>query len=106
MSQPVEADILAEVYDLAMSRADEQGQKLAAVARTILFQEAGKTPEDAPAPEGRPPLRPYGQERKRLKFGVKADAYERAQAQIWASGRSVAAALEDGLREYARTGKV
>jgi hypothetical protein len=48
-AQTVELEILAEVYDSAMTRAESQGQKLAAVARACLFNEAAKTPEDAPA---------------------------------------------------------
>lgn len=102
--QPVEVEVLAEVYDKAMARAKAQGQRLATVARQVLFQEAAKTPASAPVPEGRPPLRQYGQARKPIKFTVLADAYTSAQSRIRASGRSVAAAIEDGLRVYALTG--
>jgi hypothetical protein len=102
--KPVEVAVLADVYDRAMARARSQGQRLATVARQILFQEAAKTPKDAPVPTGRPPLREYGQERKPIKFSVSADTYTPARDRIWASGRTVAAAIEDGLAVYARTG--
>jgi hypothetical protein len=102
--QPVEVEVLADVYDRAMARAKDQGQRLATVARQVLFQEAARTPADAPVPAGRPPLREYGQRRKPIKFSVLADAYATARDKIRASGRSVAAAVEDGLTVYARTG--
>lgn len=104
--QTVELEILATVYDQAMVRAHSQGQKLAAVARAILYQEAAKTPADAPEVEGRPPLREYGQKRKPLKFRLPRDRYAEAQNQIARGGRSVAAAVEDGLRVFARTGNL
>jgi hypothetical protein len=103
-TQPVEVEVLATVYDQAMARAKNQGQRLATVARQVLFQEAAKTPADAPVPEGRPALRPYGQQRKTIKFGVATDAYRPAAHRILASGRTVAAAIEDGLAYYARHG--
>jgi hypothetical protein len=103
---PAEVLVLDTVYDAAMERARRQGQKLAAVARMALFEEAAKTPEDAVAPAGRPPLRPYGQKRKKIKFKVSVDAYRQAEDRILASGRSVGAAIEDALSTYARTGNL
>lgn len=104
--QPVEVAILAEVYDAAKDRAHAQGQTLAAVARTVLFQEAAKAPEDAVPPAGRPPLREYGQERRKLKFSAPNDAYREAQRKILSGGRSVAAAIEDGLKAFALSGRL
>lgn len=104
--QPLEPQVAAEVYDAAMARARSQGQQLATVARTVLFQEAARTPAGAETPEGRPPRRQYGQARKVIKFSVDADAYRKAAKSIQASGRSVAAAIEDGLALFARTGVV
>lgn len=103
---PVEVAVLATVYDSAMSRATSQGQRLATVARTVLYQEAAKTPDGVETPEGRPPLREYGQARKPIKFKVARESWLVAQGKIRASGRSVAAAIEDGLAVYARTGTV
>lgn len=105
-SQQVEVRILTEVHDAARLRADQQGQALAAVARAVLFQVAGETPEDAPLPEGRPPLREYGQPRERMRFDAPKETYKQAQEQIRRSGRSVSQAVEDGLRRYAETGRL
>jgi hypothetical protein len=54
------------------------------------------------------PLREYlGDEaRHRLRFIAPAGPYEEARDAILASGRTVARAVEDGLRDYARTGKL
>ena len=104
--QPLEPQVAAEVYDAAMARAKSQGQTLAAVARTVLFQEAARTPEGSPVPDGQPPRRPYQQPRKPIKFKVDREAYLAARDRIAASGRSVASAIEDGLVAYARTGRV
>ena len=104
--QAVELDIDADVYSVALARAHRQGQALAAVARSILYAEAAKTPDDAPETTGRPPLREYGGRRKPLKFKVPRVSYQAAKDQIARSGRSVAAAVQDGLREFARTGNL
>ncbi len=104
--QPLEIQVLAEVYDSAMARAKSQGQQLATVARTVLFQEAARTPAGTPMPAKRPPRRKYRQTRKTIKFTLDAAAYRTAADKIQASGRSVAAAVEDGLAVYARTGIV
>jgi hypothetical protein len=106
---PLEPEVDATVYDAAMARARSQGQRLATVARLVLFQEAAKTPVNAPAPEKAPPRREYRRDqtaprRKTIKFKVATEPYRQAREQIAASGRSVAAAIEDGLRHYARTG--
>lgn len=105
-SQQVEVRIKRTVYEAAQQRAKLQGQALAAVARNVLFQVAGETPEDAPAPEGRPPLREYGQPRERLRFSAPASSYSGAKERIAGSGRSVSQAIEDGLARYAETGRL
>lgn len=113
-AQPVEVAIATEIYQSAKQRAHSQGQALAAVARTILFQEAAKTPEALPATtedpnassRARPPLRQYGQERTKLKFNAPSEAYQQAQRRILAGGRSVAAAIEDGLKAFAASGNL
>lgn len=104
--QQVEVRIFRDVYEAAKARAISQGQALAAVARTVLFQVAGETPEDAPVPEGRPPLRAYGQPRERLRFDAPTEPYLLAKTRIARSGRSVSQAVEDGLRRYAETGRL
>jgi hypothetical protein len=104
--QQVEVRIFKDVYEAAKARAIVQGQALAAVARTVLFQVAGETPEDAPPPEGRPPLREYGQPRERLRFDAPAGPYLLAKERITRSGRSVSQAVEDGLARYAETGRL
>lgn len=104
--QQVEVRIFKNVYEAAKARAISQGQALAAVARTVLFQVAGETPEDAPEPEGRPPLREYGQPRERLRFDAPTEPYLLAKAKITRSGRSVSQAVEDGLARYAETGRL
>jgi hypothetical protein len=104
--QPLEILVHADVYDSAMARARSQGQQLATVARTVLYQEAARTPEGAPVPDSVPPRRQYGDARKPIKFKVDASSYREAKGKILASGRSVAAAIEDGLAVFARTGTV
>jgi hypothetical protein len=102
--QALEPRVLEAVYQAAMRRARSQGQRLATVARTVLFQEAAKTPDGAPVPTQPLPRRAKGETRLPIKFEVDADAYKVAKAKITASGRTVGAAIEDGLRTYARTG--
>lgn len=104
--QQVEVRIFRDVYEAARLRAITQGQALAAVARTVLFQVAGEVPEDAPEPEGRPPLREYGQPRERLRFDAPTQSYLQAKEKIAKSGRSVSQAVEDGLARYAETGRL
>lgn len=104
LPQSVEVRIERKVYEAARVRAVARGQALAAVARTVLFQVAEETPDDAPPPESRPPLRPYGQKRERLRFDVPMEAYLTAKDKITRSGRSVSQAVEDGLARYAETG--
>lgn len=102
--KPLEPRVLEAVYEAAMARATSQGQRLATVARTILFQEAAKTPDGAPVPTQPLPRRARGETRLPIKFEVDATAYAVAKAKIAASGRTVGAAIEDGLRTYAMTG--
>lgn len=106
LPQQVEVRIFRDVYEAARLRAIAQGQALAAVARTVLFQVAGETPDDAPSPDGRPPLREYGQPRERLRFDAPTDSYLLAKDKIMRSGRSVSQAVEDGLARYAETGRL
>jgi hypothetical protein len=105
-SRPVEVRIDQTVYEAAKQRALSQGQALAAVAKAAMYQVAGETPEDAPLPDGRPPLREYGQPRERLRFDAPKHTYQDAQDKIRRSGRSVSQAVEDGLRRYAETGRL
>lgn len=105
-SQPVEVRIDADVYRAAMTRANSVGMSLTAVGKAILYAEANKAVSTAEVPEGRPPLREYGTRRTPLRFKLPQTPYEQAAAKIHASGRSIAAAVEDGLREYAATGDV
>jgi hypothetical protein len=102
--QALEPRVSETVYRSAMTRATSQGQRLATVARTVLFQEAAKTPDGAPLPTQPLPRRARGETRLPIKFEVDADAYKVAKDKITASGRTVGAAIEDGLRTYARTG--
>lgn len=104
--QQVEVRIFRDVYEAARLRATAQGQALAAVAKAVLFQVAGETPDDAPPPEGRPPLREYGQPRERLRFDAPTESYLTAKEKILKSGRSVSQAVEDGLAKYAETGRL
>lgn len=104
--QTVEVRIAEEVYDLARERARSQGQALVSVARTILFQEAGKTPVGAEVADGRPPLRTYGEKRKRLRFDAPLESYIAARDSILTSGRSISQAVEAGLARYAETGRL
>jgi len=102
--QQVEVRILRDVYEAARDRAKAQGQPLSAVARFVLYQVAAETPDDAQAPEGRPPLREYGQPRERLRFDVPIGKYIPARDAIVKGGRSVSQAVEDGMARYAETG--
>lgn len=106
LPQQVEVRIATEVFEAARNRATAQGQALAAVAKAVLFQVAGETPKDAPAPEGRPPLREYGQSRERVRFDAPTESYLAAKSAILRSGRSVSQAVEDGLTRYAETGRL
>lgn len=102
--QPVEIRIDADVYKAAMSRAVSVGLTLAAVGKSILYTEAHKARPVAELPEGRPPLREYGVKRTPLRFKLPLGPYTAASKAIQASGRTIASAVEDGLREYAATG--
>jgi hypothetical protein len=104
--QQVEVRIFKDVYEAARQRAISQGQALAAVAKAVMFQVAGETPDDAPVPESRPPLREYGQPRERLRFDAPIESYLLAKDKITRSGRSVSQAVEDGLARYAETGRL
>lgn len=108
----IEVDILivTEVYEAAMLRATREGRAVAPVARAILFQAAAEADPDPVYSEGtiRPPLREYRSPntRSRLRFKLPRVDYEAARAAIMKSGSSVSAAIEHGLAEYARTGKI
>lgn len=58
------------------------------------------------AGSARRPLRPYREVRYRLRFTMPRADYELAAAAILASGRTIADAVERGLKAYARTGRL
>lgn len=152
----VEVRIAVKVHDAVRARAAEQDQRVAAIARAVLFQAAARVSEDKirayqrqrkieiteaankarakaydkaraeglspseaqtaadaaatqaaeQAANRRLPLREYqGTDHWfRLRFVAPRAAYERARDAIVASGATVASAVEDGLKAYARTG--
>jgi hypothetical protein len=107
-----EVDLLitTEVYEAAMTRANRQGQRVAAVARAVLFTAAAAAnPDPAYRSEiTRPPLREYRSpdERTRLRFKLPRPDYVAARRALMQSGTSVSQAVEDGLAIYARTGSL
>jgi hypothetical protein len=54
----------------------------------------------------RRPLRGYRQKRYRLRFTAPREPYTEAARAILDSGRTLVSAVEDGLREYAKSGTV
>jgi hypothetical protein len=103
-TQDVEIRIDQDVYRAAMARAHQRGLTLAAVGKAVLYAEADKARPVAELPEGRPPLREYGAARTPLRFKLPLEPYRKASRAIKSSGRTIASAVEDGLREYAATG--
>lgn len=104
----VEVRVRTDIYDRALSVARSQGISLAAIARTIIFATAAEVREQSTqhAPpeaerEGRLPLRKYGEKRTVMRFTIPRDQFIAAKADISRSGRTLSAAVEDGLREYA-----
>lgn len=96
--------VLKQVYDAAKARARRAGQPLSAVAREIIWQASIHA---RPAPDNvkmHTNNRKPGAKTKRVRLTVPQHAYDVAVVRIRASGSSVAAALEDGLTEYARYG--
>lgn len=104
--QPVEIRIDKDVYQAAMRRAKAMGLHLASVGKSVLYHEADKARPVAELPEGRPPLREYGVTRTPLRFKLPAEPYAQASKAIQSSGRTIASAVEDGLREFAKTGQL
>jgi hypothetical protein len=106
----VDLQITTTVYDAAMARANSKGQRLAAVARAVLFLAAAHaTPDPAYRSEiTRPPLREYTnpENRTRLRFRLPKVDYDSASRALRQSGTSVSQAVEDGLALYARTGQL
>ena len=90
-----------QAYQRAFQRALERGLP-EAEAKARAEKAAERTSRT------RLPLREYlgSEARHRLRFIAPAGPYEEARDAILASGRTVARAVEDGLREYARTGKL
>lgn len=104
----VEVRVASEIYDRALKVAQSQGVSLAAVARTAIFEAQAdvqrQTAQHGPPEverEGRLPLRKYGESRKIMRFVIPDDTFAAAKADISRSGRTISAAVEDGLREYA-----
>jgi hypothetical protein len=99
----IELWVLDTVYEAALTRAEMQGERLAAVARAALFTAAAAA-EPVEDPQIRP--RPYNDPRKRVRFKVPAGTKRDAVTRIEASGESVPAAIERYLREYVKTGTI
>jgi hypothetical protein len=90
----------------ALARAELEGVALAAVVRDVLYAASLKA---KPAPRGtvtKAARRPEGTKYGRIRFTVSDARYKIARDRIRASGKSVASALEAGLRDYAKTGHV
>jgi hypothetical protein len=108
--QEIDLLIDKDVYAAAMTRANHQGRTVSAVARAVLFLAAADAQPDPAyrSQHTRPPLRAYRSpdDRTRLRFKLPRADYEVARQTIMQSGNSVSAAVEDGLRTYARTGTI
>lgn len=105
----VDLMILNQVFDAAQIRARRQGRTMAAIARAILFKAAADAqPDPSIDPESRPPLREYRrpEERKRLRFSLPITDYHTAKDVLTSAGTTVSQVVEDGLRSYARTGRI
>lgn len=101
----VEVRIATRINDAVRIRAASQNQTVAAVARAVLFREAARAqPDPEAASAARPRLRGYREDRYRLRFTAPRAAYGIASQAIQASGQSVAAVVEAGLRRYAQQG--
>jgi hypothetical protein len=102
--QTVEAMILRPIRIAAQARADEQARELAAVARAVLIKasESAEPSEDGVA---HPASRPSNVGRQRIRFRMDREQHAVVKDRIRRSGQSMTAALEQGLEDYARTGK-
>jgi hypothetical protein len=101
----MEVRIRVDLYDQVLAMARENRQTLAAITRAVLFRAAARArPNPDAAEQARPPLRPYNEERRRLRVAVPPDAYTAATAAIEKSGQSITRLVEDGLRDYVRLG--
>lgn len=105
----VDLMILNQVYDAAQIRARRQGRAMAAIARAILFKAAADArPDPNFDPEARPPLREYRRpdERRRLRFSLPITDFTTAKDVLTRAGTTISQVVEEGLRSYARTGKI
>jgi hypothetical protein len=98
------------VHKAADLRARLQMRELPQVAKAIL-QRASEdaTPlvdaDGNPMEPAHPADRAEGTERVRIRFRTPTDEHEVIKQRIRASGSSMTAVLEDGLRRYAETGE-
>lgn len=90
---------MEEAYATAYGKAESRGYHPEAAKKLA------KAAADR-AGAARRPLRPYRETRYRLRFTVPREDYEKATTAILASGRTIADAVERGLKAYARTGKL
>lgn len=106
-STEMEVRIRTDLYDQVLTRARENNQTLAAVARAVLFRAAARVrPDPEAAARARPVLRAYNEDRRRLRVAVPTSAYEAATAAITQSGQSMTRLVEDGLRDYVQRGRL
>jgi hypothetical protein len=106
-STEMEVRIRTDLYDQVLTMARENNQTLAAVARAVLFRAAARAkPNPELAARPRPELRPYNQDRRRLRVAVPTVAYDAAADAIRESGQSMTRLVEDGLRDYVRLGRL
>lgn len=100
-----DVDIDAEVLRGAAKRAESEGRELVVVTRALLFQAACEAvPDPDYDPFRRPPFRPRGTERSRLRFWIPRGPYNEAKRAIERSRCSVSQALENQLRRYVEEG--
>lgn len=100
----VEIYVLEEVYQAAKIRAKRAGQPVSAVARELIWQASIQARRPDGPTVAHPARRPAGAETHRVRFTIPESSYQVARDRIRISGRSVAAALEAGLENYARYG--
>lgn len=100
----------ARVLNAAEIRAKRLVQELPQVAKAILKRASEEaTPlldaDGKPTEPAHPAERPEGTERKRIRFRTIPEEHDIVKERIRASGSSMTAVLEDGLRHYAETGE-
>jgi hypothetical protein len=103
-SQKIDVMIIDKILAAARARATREARDMSLIARAVIIR-ASKAAQPSEDGVAHPAQRPALANRKRIRFLMDREAYSIAKSRIRASGQSVTAVLEEGLENYARTGK-